>query len=756
MTDFLLILLKELLVWRTDLRVVLMSATIDVASFSAYFWDCPCVEVPTGPRFAVEEVHLEDPVLAGFPASRRLLEREAQAREERAEEGAGGEEADAEADEELAHKTGVWWGDDEKDDTLWELMAQLIVHVAQTEELRDDRGAPGSVLCFLPGWAEIKLVQDLLAERGRGGAWLWVLPLHSTLTREDQQLIFARPPEGRTKVILSTNIAESSVTIDDVLIVIDSGLVREVAYDPLRHLSQLETVWVSQSSAIQRAGRAGRVRAGKCYRLYSRAQQEAVPWRASPEMQRCELSSTCLQALALNRECREFLSRAVDPPAKSAVESALQELAELGAVFVPGPESPLPGDGLLERMLPLGEVLARMPLSPTIGRMLIIGVLFRAVRTACLIAAVITSMRRPFVSPPGKRRESLACQCGFDATSDVFAAVRAAQQYERWRRLKGDRYADREASELFLVPKRLSALLASRDGMHDELVRAGVLLAGSSLRGRSTTAAGGGAWGEASWGEASWDEAGWDGSAWDEASWGGSMWGQAAWGDAAWCDKGPAPPSPSRLVDMDANSDEPELAKGLLVAAFPTFVALRRRLNTVKHNTRIGLEAIVSPQSVNAPAKTGKQAPVLSRDDANTPTWWAYGQMQIDTHKQGFLRQVTLIDPYHVALFGGLTSAGDASGCLREIDGWIELRGGRRSREALGVLRAEIRRCVHVAALGTGEPLPGRSRGALDAALKVLRLAGPRAEQLARLLPEKALRIKAADGHSGPARDAKG
>jgi len=497
------------------------------------------------------------------------------------------------------------------------------------------------------------------------------------------------------------------VTIDDVLIVIDSGLAREVSYDAVRHISQLETVWVSQSSAIQRAGRAGRVRKGRCLRLYSRTQLESVPWRSAPEMQRCELSSTCLQAMALSRECRDFLSRAVDPPARSAVESALQELKELGAVFTPGPSSNLPADGLIERMLPLGEVLSRMPLSPTLGRMLIIGVLLRAVGSACILAAVLTSARRPFVAPPGKRKESLACQMGFDSTSDVFAAVRAVKYYEGWRRNKGERYADREAGEFFLVPKRVAALLAASDSMREELVRARVLS-----------------------------------DRWDRR---GQYAGRnEAWGDDTWYDDDENKHR-GQHVDVNANDNDPELAKALLVSAFPSFLALRRRLNTVKHNTRIGLEAIVSPQSVNAPAKVGKQAPAMSRDDANTPTWWAYGQLQIDTQKQGFLRQVTLIDPYHVALFGGLTSITDANGALREVDGWIELRGGRKSREALSILRAELRKCIHLAALGDGEPLPPQSQVALDAVLETLRMAEPRAEQVKQLLPERVAKVTPPD-----------
>ena len=158
----------------------------------------------------------------------------------------------------------------------------------------DDSARPGARWAR-SGWAEIKSVMERLQQAPQASR-LWVLPLHSTLAKEDQQKIFQRAPEGKTKIILSTNIAESSVTIDDVLVVVDAGLMRELSYDPVRRLSTLETVWVSQSSSIQRKGRAGRVRNGRCYRLFSRAQFDATPWRTAPEMQRCELSATCLQA----------------------------------------------------------------------------------------------------------------------------------------------------------------------------------------------------------------------------------------------------------------------------------------------------------------------------------------------------------------------------------------------------------------------------------------------------------------------------
>merc|ERR1740138_754579 len=114
------------------------------------------------------------------------------------------------------------------------------MYLAEGPALVDDEGVPGSVLCFLPGWAEIKRCLERLQEADRSWQKLWVVPCHSTLPKNEQQLIFERPPSGKTKVILATNIAESSVTIDDVLVVIDAGLMREVAYDPVRRLSTLE------------------------------------------------------------------------------------------------------------------------------------------------------------------------------------------------------------------------------------------------------------------------------------------------------------------------------------------------------------------------------------------------------------------------------------------------------------------------------------------------------------------------------------
>lgn len=719
MTDFLLILLKELLCLRSDLRVILMSATLDVRTFSNYLWQCPCLEIPTGPRYDVEEIHLEDTLFGerwATDIAQQLLAREAEARRAVEEAKEADDEADAEGNDEPAYRasTGIWWGSAENDEMYLDLLTRVIIHLGQGPALVDDNDVPGSVLCFLPGWAEIKTCVDRLQEMDRQRQLLWVLPLHSTLPKAEQQLIFKRPPAGKTKVILSTNIAESSVTIDDVVVVVDCGLMREVSYDPVRRLSTLETVWVSQSSAIQRMGRAGRVRKGRCFRFYSRAQLEQAPWRTAPEMQRCELSSTCLQAMALHREVRDFLGRAPDPPTLAAVETAMEELLQLGAVC--------PGDGqngMREIMMPLGEALSRMTLSPKLARMLILGALFGVSKDACLLAAVIAAPRRIFACPLGRKKESLACVRGFSTTSDLLAAFSAVKDYEGWKNARSEQHADRWAGELFLVPKRMKQLLSARDMHVEELQRAGL----------STGSAGGDGAGSTHRQRHGW------------SSWDGAEDSREVWSDAH---EGSTSPGDGSLEESGSGEDdrekrqanEMELMKALLVAAYPQNVALRRRIGLAKHNTATGLEAIIAPQSVNAPPKAkSSSSSAVPKSEERQASWWSYGQMHI-SNRQGFLRATTLVDPYHVALFGGLTTVEDDYGSLRELDGWIELRGPRATLRAVAKLRATMSRCIHLCTLESRATLSKGVKAVLDEIVSLLGTASARQERVASCLPE--------------------
>ncbi len=260
-----------------------------------------------------------------------------------------------------------------------DLIEDLLKHIVEAEPERVKQGEPGwredgAILVFLPGLGEIRG----LLERLQGGRLFrderrfWLLPLHSALSSAEQQRVFQRPPRaGIRKIILSTNIAETSVTIDDVAYVIDCGLVREVqlANRGRGGARALVTTWCCRASAKQRMGRAGRVAPGVCFRLFSRHTHDKVMDEfAVPELQRTPLEELCLQVRAngLAPSCRGFLAQAPEPPDPVAVEAAVRILQEVGAL------SRAEGAGREEEgeLTPLGLHLAKLPVDVRIGKVL--------------------------------------------------------------------------------------------------------------------------------------------------------------------------------------------------------------------------------------------------------------------------------------------------------------------------------------------------------------------------------------------------
>ncbi len=225
----------------------------------------------------------------------------------------------------------------------------------------------GHVLVFLPGAAEIRRARERLAGLGE----VEVLPLHGDLPPEEQDR--AVSPSARRKVILATNVAETSVTIAGVVAVVDSGLARVAAHSPWSGLPALELRKVSRASAAQRAGRAGRTRAGRCLRLYGRADHDGRPEHDAPEIQRADLAETALAVASLGLENLAWLT----PPLPAAWEAAQDLLRRLGAMS-PGGE--LTGDG--RRML-------RFPLHPRLARLAIAAEERGAGREGALLAAIL-------------------------------------------------------------------------------------------------------------------------------------------------------------------------------------------------------------------------------------------------------------------------------------------------------------------------------------------------------------------------------
>ena len=235
------------------------------------------------------------------------------------------------------------------------------------------RAEPGSILAFLPGAAEIRRTETLLKERV--DAATDVVALFGALDAETQDRAISPAPPGRRKVVLATSIAETSLTIEGVRIVVDSGLARVPRYEPDVGLTRLETVRVSRAAADQRRGRAGRTEPGVCYRLWDEPQTASLEAYARPEILSSDLSSFVLDLAAWGAapESLSFL----DAPPKGALAEARVLLTDLGAL----------ADG---RITPEGHALRRLPLPPRLARMVVDAAREGAGALAADIAAVLT------------------------------------------------------------------------------------------------------------------------------------------------------------------------------------------------------------------------------------------------------------------------------------------------------------------------------------------------------------------------------
>ena len=237
----------------------------------------------------------------------------------------------------------------------------------------DEQG--GSLLVFLPGQAEIRRVHQQLAEAlGEGGSVL-LCPLHGELDLAAQRAAIEPAPPGKRKVVLATNIAETSLTIDGVRVVVDAGLARVPRFDPGSGMTRLDTQRISRASATQRAGRAGRLEPGVCYRLWSEAQHEQLAAYGSPEILQADLAGLALQLARWGVEPAQLSW--LDAPPAAAYAQARELLQRLGALLEDG------------RLASHGQAMAELPAHPRIGHLLLRGQAFGLAAMACEVAALL-------------------------------------------------------------------------------------------------------------------------------------------------------------------------------------------------------------------------------------------------------------------------------------------------------------------------------------------------------------------------------
>jgi ATP-dependent helicase HrpA len=363
--DFLLGHLKTVLARRNDLKLIITSATIDTQTFSRAFNNAPIIEV-SGRLYPVEVIY------APF-------------------------DADSE----------------ERGDITY---VDAAVRAAETALCEPGNG---DILIFMPGERDIRETSDLL--EGRFGREAEIIPLFGMLSAADQQRVFA--PLNRRKIVVATNIAETSLTIPGIRYVIDSGLARISRYNPRTRTRRLPVEPVSQSSANQRKGRSGRVQDGVCIRLYSEEDFAERPLYTQPEIQRANLAEVILRMKAYRLGDIETFPF-VNPPPPAAIDGGYKLLQELSAL-----------DDARE-LTQLGHDLSRLPIDPTLGRMLLHSQHEHAARELLIIAAGL-SIQDPRERPLDKKDAAAAAHKRFaDPQSDFLALLRIWDAvHDQWERL---------------------------------------------------------------------------------------------------------------------------------------------------------------------------------------------------------------------------------------------------------------------------------------------------------------------------------
>lgn len=401
-TDLLMNLMREALKKNPNLKLIIMSATIDINLFKTYFNDPPVMHIP-GFTYPVKSHYLED--------IKKLN---------------------------LYRTSENWYKNNPA--VVYEDVSKVVKWIHKTKP-------EGAILVFLPGWEEIMKVKNNLMNVYNDNECS-IVTIHSKLSYDDQKNIFKRVPSGIRKIILATNIAETSVTVDDVVYVVDTGIHKETKFDIDKGVMCIDKRQISQSSMQQRRGRAGRVSAGECYHIYPKGSSEQMSKYSLPEILRMSLTKIVLDAKVYshNMNAEEFFSHLPCPPKDTAVKNAVEELQDMDMLDEK------------ENLTLLGRVVSNFQLPPKLSKAMIHSVIYKCVIPIVDIATLFSFDSNMFSTTLTDKESIKEAKSEYSSDSDHIAQMIL---FENWSNLMDNEEFNEAAmfcSRYNLIPQKLNTL----------------------------------------------------------------------------------------------------------------------------------------------------------------------------------------------------------------------------------------------------------------------------------------------------------
>lgn len=400
-SDFFMAVMKELTVKR-NIKVVLMSATMDSNLFSNYFNKCPMLDIP-GAMFPVKVHFLEDILTMIKPNSTVVQSSKPMGRRGPSLGRSNNNFQQKKTEYAIMMKQYIERLNRSKEypNNVVQQLTDFKVEFLNVENVFAlikyicfEKNQPGAILVFLPGWDNITSLYNMMDECGQFPEDKFlIIPLHSSTSIQHQQMAFQTPQPGVRKIVIATNIAETSITINDIVFVIDCGLSKLKRFDARKKITTLDTEFISKSSLLQRRGRAGRLQEGECYHFITRVRDQRLKLEPDPEIRRSRIEDIIIKCKLLPLgKTQDFLEKLLNPPPADNTKVSIDTLVEAQVLDAN------------ENLTALGKLVAFLPVDHFLAKMIILGVFFRCLDPILSIASSL-SLKDPFVLQIKKRKE---------------------------------------------------------------------------------------------------------------------------------------------------------------------------------------------------------------------------------------------------------------------------------------------------------------------------------------------------------------